>query len=289
MTKFKFFIKTLKLYITNNFIASKDISKSFNNQISDSQVKYYNMQSSTSIPMLDEIITKLQCNELSNINVLEIGCGLGFSSTYLYNKLSYGSYTLVDISQNMLVKAKNICNFHCNFVESDMLSYLNNCPDNSFDVIICSYAISYSSPKDIIKECSRVLKNNGYLGVIDNLKGNFPEIINFKRKFLVSNYDSINRLPFKLNLPLNEYFFEKMFVDYRFNRLNLKSNSNTLNFSNKASLHGFLLTPSILPTIHYSLNLEDSDAKSSFIDLIETSNINILTHKYIWGAFRNDK
>lgn len=289
MSKLKLYFKTIMYSLNNNVVNSNDISNSFNNLSNKYNSDYFNNITTTSTSMLDEIIYKLKVSPKDNLNILDLGCGTGFSSNYIYNKLKSGNYTLVDISKGMISSAKINCNFNCTFIESDMLAYLKTCSDNSMDVIISSYSISYNSPKEIIKECSRVLKNGGFLGVIDTLKKTLPELKKFHLKFLIKNQHLLTKSILKLNYPRNEYFFEKMFVDNRFNRLNLKSNSTTVNFHNTACLCDFLYSSSIFTPLAFSINLDDSGAKFNLINLLNTYNINSLTHNYIWGSFRNDK
>ena len=289
MKKIKFYCRIIKLYLTNNIITLKDISKSFDKVSSHNESIHLKEITSSSIPMLNEIINKLQSSPKNNLKVLDLACGTGFNSNYLYTKLETGTFTLVDISKNTLDNAKYNCSFNCNFVQSDMLSYLKTCSDSSMDIIICAYAISYDSPKAIVKECCRVLKNGGFFGVIDNLRGSYPELKNICSKLLIEHSSLINNLSVKLNSPRNEYFFEKMFVDNRFNRINLKSNTHILNFNTKANLCDFLSTSGVLSPLDSSINLEDSTVKSGLLNLLQYNNINSLTHKYIWGSFRNDK
>ncbi|MEG1016089.1 MAG: methyltransferase domain-containing protein [Bacilli bacterium] len=289
MSKLQLHFKTIIYSLTNTVVDSSHISQYFNELSNNYNKQYFNNITSSSTPMLDEIIYKLQSTPKDNLNILDIGCGTGFNSNYLYSKLKTGTYTLVDISEGMLLYAKKLCNFNCSFIENDMLDYLKSCSTDSMDIIVCSYAISYHLPKEIIKECSRVLKNGGFLGVIDNLKRTLPEINKLCSKLIVNNSHLLNKPIIKLNYSSNEYFFEKMFVDNRFNRINLKSDHTVINFDNKASLCYFLCSSGILTPLDFSINLEDYEAKLMVSNLLDTYNINSLTHKYIWGTFRNDK
>lgn len=289
MKNLKFYFKFIIYYLTNNIISSKDIGKSFDRISNNYDSIYLKQIINSSTPMLDEIINKLQSNTKEDLNILDLGCATGFNSNYIYSKLKTGTYILVDISKGMLNNAKSNCDFNCVFVESDMLAYLNKCSDNSMDVIICSYAISYNCPKKIIKECCRVLKNGGFFGVIDNLKGTLPELKKLYPKLLVNHQDLVNKLIVKLPYSRNEYFFEKMFVDNRFNRINLKSDSHMLNFNNKTILCDFLCTSGVLSPLDSAIDLEHPRVKSTLSNLLDYYNINNLTHKYIWGSFRNDK
>lgn len=244
---------------------------------------------SSSIPMLDEIINKLKTNSNEDLNILDLACGSGFNSNYIYTYLKTGNYTLVDLCPEILNSSKENLTFNFTFIESDILSYLNGCSNDSMDIIICTYGISSYPPKKIIKEFCRVLKNGGFLGVIDNLKGTFPEIKKIYSKLILKHYNLIENFIFKSNYSRNEYFFEKMFVYNRFNRLNLRSDSNILNFNNIDSLFNFLSSNDKLSPLNSLLNIEHSEVKSTVINFLETYNINTITAKYIWGAFRNDK
>lgn len=288
MNKLKLSLKNYKYYLTNNIITLQDVSKSFN-KVSNYSSTYLNEITYSSIPMLDEIINKLKHNSSRSLNVLDLGSGMGFNCIYLNNNLKYGNYTLVDISPGMIAKSKKNCDFNCTFIENDILSYLNNCNDNSMDVIISSYSISYNSPKEIIKECCRVLKNGGYFGVIDTLKGSLPELQNIDSKIITNHYNLLNKSYKKLNHFRYEYYFEKIFVDNRFNRIKLLSDSIALNFINTSNVHDFISFSGILSPLDCVINLQDSKVKSTLTNLINTNNITLLTHKYIWGTFRNDK
>lgn len=281
-------LKKIKYYFTNNTVTLNDISKAFT-KVSNNSSIYLEEITSSSIPMLDEIINKLKSNSKTDLNILDLGSGTGFNSNYLYNKLKVGNYTLIDISPGMIAKAKNSCDFNCSFIESDMLSYLISCDDNSIDVIISSYAISYHSPKVIIKECARVLKNGGFFGIIDSLKGNFPELKNINSKLLINHSNLLGKSIGNLNHFKYEYYFEKAFVDNRFNRLNLKSNSLQLNFDDNTILRDFISNSGILSPLDSAMDLEDPEVKLTLASLIDDYNITALTHKYIWGSFRNDK
>ena len=241
------------------------------------------------IPMLDEIINKLQTSPKNNLNILDLSCGSGFNSTYIYSKLQTGTYTLVDISQKNISSYQEDFIFDYTIIESDFLSYLKSCPDNSMDVITFSYGISYYYPKKIIKECSRVLKNGGLLGVIECSKKTFPEIKKILPILIINHYNLINNFIFKSHYFRNEFFFEKFFVDNRFNRLNLSSNSHTINFKDNASIYSFISCKDIFTPLDSKVNISHPDAKFTIMDFLYNNNINVLTHKYIWGTFRNDK
>ncbi|GAB6169259.1 class I SAM-dependent methyltransferase [Clostridium carnis] len=289
-------MKALKLYskILKNFFLGKtvnitDISNSYN-KVSNTYEKYFlSEMHKYNIEMLTVLIEKYTLSNKESFNILDLACGTGFNSTFINKNLTNSSFTLVDISWGMLSLAKQNCTFNCNFVESDMLSYLKNCKENSFDIIICAWAIKYQNPHKIIKECSRVLKAGGSFSVIVNLKNTLPEIRKVYPKLLKEHSNLVNKVMIELPNPLSEYTFEKWFVDEKFNRIKVQSGSHCHVFNNTFDLVNWVTSTGALAGFDTMLDLSNDEVKNTFSTLLNKYNLNQVTHKYVWGVFRNDK
>ena len=117
--------------------------------------------------------------------VLELGCGIGFVSTYLaetYNHTVYGTdYDSGQIQLANQLQPKNV-NLHYQVEDATKLSFM----DAGFDLVL-SQNVFHHIPawRDAIKEISRVLRPGGYFIWLDLA---FPAII--KNIFLpfVKNY-----------------------------------------------------------------------------------------------------
>jgi ubiquinone/menaquinone biosynthesis C-methylase UbiE/diadenosine tetraphosphate (Ap4A) HIT family hydrolase len=104
----------------------------------------------------------------NNLSLLDLGCGTGLVSEYLYE--DFGSIVGVDISKEMLNEARNKNIPNSNFYLQDCLC--TNFTDNSFDVVasrgilLSHYNIDLA--QKILHEIFRILKNDGCL-IIDFL------------------------------------------------------------------------------------------------------------------------
>lgn len=85
--------------------------------------------------------------------ILEVGPGPGTWTKMLLAENPHASYTLVDISSEMLAQAKEALASYPNvsFVESDLAAFTN---DEPFDLFFSSRAIEYMPDKELI--CRRI-------------------------------------------------------------------------------------------------------------------------------------
>jgi SAM-dependent methyltransferase len=132
------------------------------------------------IPIIsDYLFTKKNYNSL-----LDFGCGYGKQS-FIFNKYGY-KVTGLDSSLERITKAKlefPHINFLCYKFE-DKLPF----KDNSFDIIYSHSVLQYVDHPLFLKECNRILKKDGSIILIENLKNNpitrvgrvFLKLTNFK-------------------------------------------------------------------------------------------------------------
>ena len=113
------------------------------NQILDAQYKM----------MVDALRRSVTRNVRGARNVLEVGPGPGTWTKLLLVKNDTAAYTLVDISHEMLAKAKNNLTDYANitFIESDFLAYEASRPHDFF---FSSRAIEYMPDK--MKVCGKI-------------------------------------------------------------------------------------------------------------------------------------
>ena len=115
--------------------------------------------------------------------ILDIGCGAG-TPTIELSRLSNGEIVGIDIDQEALDKFNQK-------IEKEGLSdrikamnqsiYNTSFPDESFDVLWDEGAVHIVNPKKSLKECSRILKLNGYFVLgegnkwLNNVSNLFPK------------------------------------------------------------------------------------------------------------------
>lgn len=115
-----------------------------------------------------QLLEKEEIN--SDTSILDIGCGTGQTSAYLYCR--YGcEITACDINATMVQKAnkrfeqlKLPCKATIEDIEN--LSFDNE----SFDIILLESVVSFTNLSSSLKECKRVLKKGGIILAIETVK-----------------------------------------------------------------------------------------------------------------------
>lgn len=94
-------------------------------------------------------------------NVLDLGCGNGYSTAYLKGKLVVG----MDLSQKQMIRAKK-----AHKDKHFIVGNANDLPfkDNAFDMITAINLLHHvDNPGKVLKECHRVLRKGGMLLTVD--------------------------------------------------------------------------------------------------------------------------
>ena len=283
-------VKLCKLSLTKKFTGLEDIANSYNRVSKNYEEIFLKEMHKYNEEMLKEISKEyIDTNSDETIHILDLACGTGFNSRFLNNIFTKANFTLVDISEGMLKEATDNCKFNAKFVERDMISFLKSCKDNSFNMVVCSWAIKYQDPKDIIKEVSRVLKKDGYFAVIVNLKSTLPEVRKIYPYLVLNNYKMVDKIMKELPNPKNENQFEKWFLNNRFSTDKIKSGEHVFKFNSSKELTKFVTSTGALAGFDSMIDMENNKIKDKMIDLFNDKNINTITHKYVWGVFKNGK
>lgn len=282
--------KLSKLFLTKRFTDLNDIAKSYNRVSKNYEDIFLKEMHKYNEEMLKEIVIQYSNINLSEkLNILDLACGTGFNSRFLNEGLNKAKFTLVDISKGMLGEAKNNCNFKADFVEKDMLSFLKECDDNSFDIVICAWAIKYQEPKSIIREVSRVLKKDGCFAVIVNLKNTLPEIRRIYPKLILENYIDVDKIMKELPNPINKGSFERWFIKNKFSEIAIKSGEYIFKFKTQEEAINFVTSTGALAGFDSMIDIMDKRIQDKMLYLFNSKNIKTITHKYVWGVFKNDK
>jgi Methylase involved in ubiquinone/menaquinone biosynthesis len=124
--------------------------------------KYYDLLNPFvyNFKMRKEVINMLKSDEFSN--VLELGCGTGYTTEGLIMHSSFKQLISIDLNPNQLKRAKSkIRHAFVSFVRCD--AYILPFRENVFDRVITAGMIEYiNKVVDFFKEVNRVLKNRGY-------------------------------------------------------------------------------------------------------------------------------
>jgi ubiquinone/menaquinone biosynthesis C-methylase UbiE len=120
----------------------------------------------------EQTINWLKINDIikPNLNILEVGVGLGYVTKKLFeNKLNVSS---VDISEIGLERVKPYCEKTYN------INNISELPSNYFDIIICNLVVQHISTEILIqelKEFMRSLKKDGVFSIQFVSSDNFDD------------------------------------------------------------------------------------------------------------------
>lgn len=134
-------------------------------------------------------------------DVLEVGCGTGvFAREAVKHVGASGRVTAIDLSENMLGVARNICP-DVEFRQANAM----NLPfeDASFDVAVSSFVLMFvPEPERVVREMLRVLKPNGrlFVAVWESLQQNpaYSRLVNIARSRIDDDAGVSLAMPFAL-------------------------------------------------------------------------------------------
>lgn len=116
------------------------------------------------VPAISSFLIENQCSG----SLLDLGSGNGAKSKF-FKELGF-EVTGIDGNRNKLTRART--NYpEINFIEFQIDSELPF-EDDSFDVIFSCSVFQYIKHPEMLRECRRILKKDGHLILIENLKNN---------------------------------------------------------------------------------------------------------------------
>jgi len=148
--------------------------------------------------------TALKQVDLSNCqNVLELGCAFGAFTEALKDKLHpEAKITGIDIIPEykpFFLEASRRAGYSGHFSSSG-IDNIKKFPANSFDLIICSYALYFFA--DMIPSIAHVLDKDGFFITITHSQADMREMVGIVKKILTQN----NSIDDKQSLPIELIF-----------------------------------------------------------------------------------
>lgn len=284
--------KLTSLLLAKKTVENVDIAASYD-KVSNKYEQYFlnimHRHNDKVLDLLVDGIRKKQVEEGSpSLRILDLACGTGYNSRYLQGKGIDGKYTLVDLSKGMIRTGKEYARDGKNmtFVNQDMLSFLNSCPKDSYDIIICMWAIKYQPPKEVIQECERVIKKGGWMGSIVNSADTLPQMRALYPKLLISNWRRLNKVMFDLPNPKNKQVFAQWFRKAGFSVNKVASGRQTIHFQSTDKLVEFLTSTGALAGYDNMLDLRNPEIKLQMSSYFNRNNILKVEHRYVYGLFK---
>ncbi len=164
------------------------------------------------MPVIDRItgrFLEIICLLISPKNILEIGCGIGFSSYFLVKNLKEGYYTGIDLNQDRVKKAEKFIRSQFpekkfQFLGGNALKIIPDLKDK-FDLVFID-AAKYEYPL-YIKAVENKLKS-GAIVVADNI---FYGDKIFKKEISKHDLKSVNGIKEYISYVTNSREFQQLF------------------------------------------------------------------------------
>ncbi|MEI8288594.1 MAG: methyltransferase domain-containing protein [Verrucomicrobiota bacterium] len=154
--------RVANLALRGHWLGPKEVGTSYNRVASTyEEVWLCHLRRAT-----DELLQKLPSDLTGTI--LDLGSGTGYSAKHLAGTNPISKVIAVDISEEMLKHAQAHSPVNMNCSVSDMLPFVQSQADGSVCMIVSTWAIGYSHPTHLFRECSRLLPQGGKLAFIVN-------------------------------------------------------------------------------------------------------------------------
>jgi len=173
------------------------------------QAKIYDLTRWTFLFGRFSVLRKIPIGREKAIRVLDVGCGTGVNSLYMAKLYPNARITSLDVSADMLDKAKDNLKKYADRVELLNEPYERGSKfNNSFDIILFSYSLTMINPmfSELIDQAQYDLKPEGYVVVAD-----FHDTkMNFYKKFMRSNHVRLDGQLMPLLKKTYEPFYAKI-------------------------------------------------------------------------------
>ncbi|MCX7747785.1 MAG: class I SAM-dependent methyltransferase [Clostridia bacterium] len=277
MGRVQLWYKVLKNYLLGNVVTPTDIGNSYDLVSSSYNDRFLNIMHKYNIVMLSQISLPEQAK------VLDLACGTGFNSEYLLGLRPNYTIDGVDISEGMLKEAALRLRGKVNLYQDSMLSFLKNCKDEEYHMIICSWALKYQPPLEVLKECNRALKPGGQIAVILNSRHTLPEIRRIYKHLLIRNSKGIKKLMLELPNPKNEKHLKKWFIKAGFEEIYTFGGAEKFRFDSTEDMTQWVTSTGALAGFDIMVDLHDRNIKEQVSNLFRQFGIMTVTHDFVWG------
>lgn len=179
----------------------KDLKKFYDNQAT----KFHNTRKKV-WPEFKILLEEIDNIDKNKLNILEIGCGSWRFCKYLReNSQKQITYTWIDISTWLLDIAQKE-NPDDNFVETDMVSFVENEKQQKYDLIVCIASFQHIFGRKERNVCVR----------------NFYKILNYDWNIIMLNWSFSKRFIKKFRKTIFISFLKSIFSNREFNDLMIK-------------------------------------------------------------------
>lgn len=270
--------KVIKKYIFGEVVDVEAIGNAYNSVSSTYDAAFLEVMRQYNTAMLSKLAVK------ENARILDLACGTGFNSNWLVQHYPGISIDGVDISEKMLARAAEKLAGRAYFFNLNMLDYLRQCPENSYDVVVCGWALKYQPPLKVLSECKRVLKPNGQIGVIVNTKSTLPEVRKVYAKLLAANSKKLGNLMLELPNPRDKSELADWFTRAGLRPVEVGEDAHRFCFETAPKAVEWVTSTGALAGFDVMLDLREPAIRRQMAALFEQYGLLSITHTFVWGV-----
>ncbi|HOJ64475.1 MAG TPA: class I SAM-dependent methyltransferase [Spirochaetota bacterium] len=283
--------KMLLFFLTNRKIDENDYKEEYN-IVSHTYSQWLNRMSKHTDKILN--INYLSLNA-TKIKILDFACGSGYITKKLleqFDKIGLHNVEIngVDISKNML--PENIFDKRVKFVECDGIEFLERSEESIYDAIYIGWALPYFNHNKLLKLFKRVLRNNGIVGIIANIKGTLKDIETIFIETMLEKPDEFQKImDIRFNLPDGKKKIIKWFKKYDFNPIEIDEGEEIVCFQSPEELYKWLKNSGALAGTNNIFKNSEKIEKIIIEKIKKKKNFNnkyIINHKFSYGIFKKE-
>ncbi len=288
MSRLQLYTKVARLFLGQKTVTCREIGASYSLVSKNYEQIFLRAMHSYNDALIGELGKHLNSRpaEAPPLKVLDLAAGTGYNSLAFRNLFPDAELTLVDISPGMLSEAKKSLPANASFIVDDMLHYLENCEDETFDAVLCGWAIKYRPPLQIIRQCRRILNSGGYLAVIVNRKDTLPQVARVYPQLLAKHADQVFKLMLPLPNPRDLKAFDNWFFKNSFHKVLSTEGFHDFHFNTSKELAEFVVSTGALAGFDVMLDLRNPFVQTDLIHLLEKYGFTKATHRYVYGIYQ---
>ena len=154
--------RVASLALLGRWLGPKEVAASYNHVASTYEAVWLCHLRRTTGELLQQLPSNLTGT------ILDLGSGTGFSAKHLAQANPNSAVVAVDVSKEMLNRSQMQAPANMRCMVSDMLKFVQAQADGSACLIVSTWALGYSHPTRVFRECSRLLPKGGKLAFIVN-------------------------------------------------------------------------------------------------------------------------
>ncbi|MDW7672082.1 MAG: methyltransferase domain-containing protein [Bacillota bacterium] len=224
------------------------------------------------------------------IKVLDFACGTGYISRKIVGMGVPCEVTAVDISEKMLESCADLRDQGVKLVRMDGLDFLNR-TEETFDVILCGWALPYFRHKVLLRLFKDKLTEGGIVGVIANSKGTLHKMEEIFIRVMAENSDHVRKpMNISLQLPKGKVGLGKWFRRHGFVALEIDEGEVSFSFDTPEALLEWLNQTGALAGTMHIFNQYEKVKGDILREIRKEKCIDhqyVINHRFVYGIFRN--